>query len=266
MSVAPPAQQVADELTALCDFLGDEKRQLAILGEGNVSGRVSEDTMLVKATGASLGAMTPADLVEARLSTLLALVWGDARASDADVEHAFEECLVTPGARRPSVEALLHAVAIGVGGATTVAHTHPVSVNSLLCSDRAHALVAGSLFPDQVVVLGRHQILVPYVDPGLALSRVVAERLRAFVDDHGKPPKAIYLVNHGMFALGDSTSEVRRITQMADKVARILVGTLSVGHPQYLTAADADRIDTRPDELLRRQALAHSKRPEQKRY
>ena len=38
----------------LSHFLGDEKRQLAILGEGNTSAQVDESTFLVKASGSCL--------------------------------------------------------------------------------------------------------------------------------------------------------------------------------------------------------------------
>jgi hypothetical protein len=39
---------------------------------------------------------------------------------------------------------------------------------------------------------------------------------------------------------------------MATKVARILKGVLSLGQPVYLSAAQADRIEARPDEHHRR--------------
>jgi rhamnose utilization protein RhaD (predicted bifunctional aldolase and dehydrogenase) len=255
MTILQPAHAVR-ELLGLCTFLGAESRELAILGEGNVSVRTGEDAMLIKATGACLGSMSPPDLVPVRLSTLMGLVQSQEPAGDSEVEVALRDCLLDPADRRPSVEALLHAVSIAVAGAQVVAHTHPIAVNALLCSSHAEALVEGALFPDQIVVLGRHQLLVPYVDPGLPLARYVALRLREFIDRHGVPPKVIYLRNHGIFVLGESVEEVQRITRMTDKVARVLLGALSVGGVQYLETAAADRIDTRPDELLRREALA----------
>ena len=115
--------------------------------------------------------------------------------------------------------------------------------------------MAGSLFPDQIVVMGRHSLLVPYVDPGLGLARHVREALRAHQDRHGSYPKAIYLQNHGLFALGSSPDDATHVTEMAVKTARILLGALSVGRPVYLDERDAERIDTRPDEVLRRSML-----------
>src|SRR5690606_16342600 len=107
------------------------------------------------------------------------------------------------GQRRPSIEAILHALAVEVAGASFAAHTHPVAVNQLLCSDRADALVAGALFPDQIVVLGRHQALVPYADPGPPLARAVRDEMQRHLDAHGTPPKVVYLRNHGILALGE---------------------------------------------------------------
>ena len=136
-----------------------------------------------------------------------------------------------------------------------VVHTHPRGVNSLLCSDQADTLVGGALFPDQVVVLGRRQLLVPYVDPGLHLAQAVRHHLRDFVLENGSAPKVIYLRNHGLFALASSSAEAVRVTEMAEKVALILGGALAAGRPTFLTAEQVDRIDTRPDERLRRRVL-----------
>jgi ribulose-5-phosphate 4-epimerase/fuculose-1-phosphate aldolase len=95
-----------------------------------------------------------------------------------------------------------------------------------------------------------------YTDPGLELARLVRHELKNFIAENGEAPKVIYLKNHGMFALGSSAEEVVQVTQMAVKCARILGGALSVGHPVYLSPTESARIDTRPDELLRRKALA----------
>jgi hypothetical protein len=42
---------------------------------------------------------------------------------------------------------------------------------------------------------------------------------------------------------------------MAVKSARVLLGALAAGSPAFLEAASAERIDTRPDEALRRRLL-----------
>jgi rhamnose utilization protein RhaD (predicted bifunctional aldolase and dehydrogenase) len=243
-----------ERLVALSRTLGDPSRDLAVLAEGNTSLRVDRTRMLVKASGASLARAGAQDFVEVPIAELTGLV-DDPRADDAAVAGAFAEIEARSG-RRPSVEALLHAVCLDRGGADAVGHTHPVAVLGLLCSAHAEALATQPLFPDQVVVLGRHPLFVPYVDPGLALARRVRDDLAAHVARYGEPPQAVYLGNHGLFALGRSPDHVVQITEMAVKAARVLAGALAAGGARPLGAEDADRIDGRPDERYRRRALA----------
>lgn len=245
-----------EAIVALSRALGDPAGELAILGEGNTSLRTGEGAMLVKASGASLATVTAADFVALETAPLLALL-DDPGADDAAVAEAFAAVEARTG-RRPSVEAMLHAVCLERAGADAVGHTHPVPVLALLCSPHAEALATHLLFPDQIVVLGRHPLFVPYVDPGLALARRVRDDLDAHVATHGEPPKAIYLGNHGFFALGRTPEQVLQITAMAVKASRVLVGALAAGGAKPLTEPDADRIDTRLDEHYRRAALQRS--------
>lgn len=73
---------------------------------------------------------------------------------------------------------------------------------------------------------------------------------------HGAPPKTVYLQSHGLFALGASPDEVLRVTAMATKAARILLGTFAAGGPRYLAASEAERIESWEDEHYRRCMLA----------
>jgi hypothetical protein len=76
------------------------------------------------------------------------------------------------------------------------------------------------------------------------------------MEEHGEPPKAIYLQNHGFFALGQTTREVENITAMAVKNAQILAPTFALGGPNFLSDTDVARINTRLDEILRRKQFA----------
>jgi rhamnose utilization protein RhaD (predicted bifunctional aldolase and dehydrogenase) len=243
-----------DRIVALSRELGDPARDLAILGEGNTSLRVPGGRMLVKASGASLAAAAAEDFVELDPVELIALL-DDPAADDALVAELFARTEALTG-RRPSVEAMLHAVCLELGGADAVGHTHPTPVLALLCSPHGEALAAEPLFPDQVVVLGRRPLYVPYVDPGLALARRVRADMQAHVAEHGEPPKVVYLGNHGLFALGRTPEHVLQITAMAVKAARVLAGALAAGGARGLGAVAADRIDARPDEQYRRLALS----------
>ena len=177
------------DLVQLSRTLGEPARRLAILAEGNTSQRVAEDQLAVKATGRSLRHASAEDFVLVSLRRLSEIV-DDSEAGDADVARYFDEIEAEQG-MRPSVEALLHVVCVADAGATTVAHTHPESVNALLCSDRAEVLAGPPIFPDQVVVIGRRALLVPYLDPGVVLAREVRARLAAHAREWGMP-RVIY--------------------------------------------------------------------------
>jgi ribulose-5-phosphate 4-epimerase/fuculose-1-phosphate aldolase len=66
------------------------------------------------------------------------------------------------------------------------------------------------------------------------------------------------MVNHGILALGMMATEVLNITLMADKWARILVGTYALGGPSFLSEQDVARIDSRLDEHYRRRRLSEA--------
>ncbi|GGM39932.1 hypothetical protein GCM10012275_08560 [Longimycelium tulufanense] len=245
---------VLAELVELSNWLGEPGRDLAILGEGNTSARLGPGRIAIKASGAGLRQVTAGHFVRLDSHRVLELL-GTERVSDRELAAELMAAKLG-GEGRPSIEAMLHALAVEVAGAGYVAHTHPVVVNQLLCSNRAEALVKGALFPDQIVVCGRHQALVPYADPGLPLARAVRVQMLRHVAHHGTPPKVIYLRNHGILALGGTAREVRQITEMTVKAARILAGTLAVGEPHYLSEREADRIEGREDEHHRQRVLA----------
>lgn len=242
-----------DRIISLSRALGAPERDLVILAEGNTSIRTGPDRMLVKASGANLATAGPEDFVDVALSELIALV--DApETDDRSIAEAFSRLGAATG-RRPSVEAMLHAICLHEGGASVIGHTHPVPVNALLCSEHAETLASVVIYPEQIVVLGRKALLIPYVDPGLSLARLVRDRLREHIAAQDAPPKVIYLANHGMFALGASAAEVLRITEMAVKVSRIMQAGLAIGALSPLTTHASDRIHEREDEQHRRAVL-----------
>lgn len=246
--------EIVEQLVRLTRELADPAADNVILGEGNTSMALDDETMLVKASGVVMRDAAVDDFVPLSTTEVLALIDDDA-AGDEDVDRLFTAA--TRLGRRPSVEALLHAVCLDVDGITAVGHTHPTAVNAILCSVNAQLLTQGSLFPDQIVVLGTGALLIDYVDPGLLLARVVRRELRAHIAaNNGVPPKVIYLRNHGMFALGVHTAEVLQITAMAVKSAGVLAGAVAFGGVQFMPEHEVERIHTRPDELFRRSRLA----------
>lgn len=241
------------ELVELSRELGAPEHDYVVLAEGNTSARIDSERFLLKASGFSLGAADERSFVEMRTAAVLAVL-DDPPASDEELEAALAACRVGKGPR-PSIEAPLHALALTLGGAAFAGHTHPTAVNSILCSEHAHALSDGALFPDEIVVCGTHPLFVPYVDPGVPLGLEVRESLSEHLRVHAAPPKLIFLQNHGLIALGSSPAEVLQVTAMAVKTARILLGTFAAAGPHYLREDQAARIETRPDELYRQRRL-----------
>jgi len=242
-------------LVRLSRALGDPSRDWVILGEGNTSARADDATFWLKASGSELRSLTPGRCVRLRLDRILSLLDGG-DLDDEAVRVRLEEAKVDPAVEpRPSVEALLHAVCLEVDGVRFVGHTHPTAVNAVACSKAFDEAVAGRLFPDEVVVCGPAPVVVPYVDPGVPLAREVRRRIEAFVRHHGERPRTILMQNHGLVALGDTASEVERVTAMAVKAARILVGTFPLGGPNFMTPEAVRRIHHRSDEAYRRRIL-----------
>jgi rhamnose utilization protein RhaD (predicted bifunctional aldolase and dehydrogenase) len=244
-----------DTLLDLCHALGAPPRRYAILGEGNVSLRLDHHTFVVKASGASLAAASADSFVRCDMRRVLDVVQGEIEADEA-VAHALGAATIggEPGLR-PSVETWMHAVLLDATDARCIAHTHPMPITGILCSNRAEELAAGALFPDQVVVCGAHRLFLDYVDPGLPLARALSAALVRHARVHGAAPRAIYLRNHGFVALGRSEVEALAITDMAVKAAEVLTIALGAGGPRYLPEAEIRRIAGRADEHYRQRAL-----------
>jgi rhamnose utilization protein RhaD (predicted bifunctional aldolase and dehydrogenase) len=246
---------ILQQLIEMTQHLGEPWRDYVILGEGNTSARADAETYWVKASGSRMENIGPADFVRVRFAPVLAMLdAGDL--SDDEIARRFTEAKADPTTpAHPSVEALLHALALGLPGVAFVGHTHPVAVNALMCSVRAEEALSGRLFPDEIVVCGAEPAFVPYTDPGIPLARAVWRALQGYMERHGQAPKTVYIQNHGLIALGANPREVENITAMAVKTARILLGTYALGGPRFLSPTDVARIATRPDEGPRRAKL-----------
>lgn len=240
-----------DTLLWLAHELGHEPRQLAILGEGNVSTKVGDDAFWVKASGTSLATLQKEDISLVSLSGVIG--WLEQELDDAAIETALTRVLLG-NHKKPSVETFLHALCLDAG-ATWVGHTHTVSVNSILCSEYGATPFLQHIFPDAIVVCGKTPAVVSYVDPGFALAKAVQQALADYQQKHGQLPKLLLMENHGPVALGQSAREVLNIMLMADKWAKTLLGTLAIGTPRYLGDHDTERIDGRTDEDYRRKQL-----------
>jgi rhamnose utilization protein RhaD (predicted bifunctional aldolase and dehydrogenase) len=237
--------------------LGDPAHDYVILGEGNTSVRVDDQSFWVKASGTELRTIEAGGFVQVDFDRALAML--DApELSDQAVKQALSQAKVEPAAPgHPSVETALHAVCLQLAGINFVGHTHPTAINMLTCSVAFEMAVSGRLFPDEIVVCGPAPLLIPYIDPGLPLAREIRQGLERYLDRYGQAPKVILMQNHGLIALGPTAQQVQNITAMAVKTARILAGTYALGGPRFMSQSGVDRIHTRPDEHYRQRIIGN---------
>jgi rhamnose utilization protein RhaD (predicted bifunctional aldolase and dehydrogenase) len=251
------AQRMSALLTLidLSRRIAEPERDLVILGEGNTSAKIDDDTFWVKASGTSLVTASRSTFVEVALAPVLELLEGPEQ-TDAQVKEHLQAAKAHPeDSLRPSVETVLHALALTLGGASFCVHTHPTAVNAILCSKHAEEAFAGRLFPDEIVLCGPAPAFVPYTDPGLPLARAIRDAFLRYADEWGEPPKVLLMQNHGLVALGRTAQDAENTTMMLVKTARVITGAYSLGGPHPLTSTQVDRIHTRPDEAYRRGQL-----------
>lgn len=250
--------EILKGLIRLSHELGREDRHLAILGEGNVSADLGEGTFYVKASGGQLGTIDAGGLTRVSMQPIFDAL-DSSNKSDGEVRKVLEGSRVDKKASLPSVETFLHAICLREGGAKWVGHTHPVSVLKIISSKLGAEPFRRHIFPDAIVVCGRHLAVVPYVDPGIRLALALRKSLQQFMNEHKAAPKVIMMVNHGPVVLGQTERDVLNTMLMLDKWAKILIGTYAAGGPQFLDEKLSDRIENRPDEHYRRRAIGKLK-------
>lgn len=244
--MTPPA-----ELVQLSRDLGQPQRKLVIIGEGNTSLRVDDETFWVKASGHQMPTIKAQGFAQIQFAPILAL-FDNPPQTNSEQRQALRAALIDDAHADPSVETSFHAMLLHDCGVNCIAHTHPVAVNRLLCSAHAETFARHRIYPDEVVLCGPESVFVPYVDPGLPLAMAIREQVHAYMDKYDEAPKVILLASHGLIALGSTTTEALNITMMADKAANILWGVLQLGKVPFMSEEEVMHIYKRPDEIYRR--------------
>ena len=252
------ADVALENLVAMSRQLGQPENDYVILGDGNTSARIDEETFWVKASGFTLHGIGPDGFTRIRFAPIMSIL-DQTPSDDEDIKKLLSSAKVDPASRHPSIETVFHALALTYAQARYVGHTHPVALNAILCSQNARQALNGHLFSESALYLGPQPIIVPYADPGLPLARRLKIQILDYLDRFGQPPRVFYLLNHGLVALGGTPQEVENITAMTVKAARILLGAYAVGGPNFLDRADVERICARPDEEYRRRMANEGK-------
>ena len=206
-----------DELDALVSAsraIGSDP-SLVLHGGGNTSVKATWvditgrtiDALYVKGSGWDLGTIerpgfTPLPL--ARLHELLELE----TLSDPDMMRELSAARLDPAAPQPSVESLLHAFLTH----RAVLHSHADIILTLTNLDDGDTHVRAAF--------GSRVIVVPYVMPGFDLAREVRA---TWARDATADTIGMVLMNHGVFAFGDSCAQAleRHKSLIADAHAHL---------------------------------------------
>ncbi len=171
-------------------------------GGGNTSVKLDEQQMAVKASGYCLGDITPQSAYAVMDYAALRAFYADndpallEGVEQAGSERAKAGTLAIEGLKqlRPSVEAGFHSLLDRF-----VIHSHSVYANLACCAVEMEQILTQAL-DGAAYAWG----LVPYIDPGARLSFAIRDELARVKRETGRPPKAIFMQNHGLIVLEET--------------------------------------------------------------
>ncbi|QKV18975.1 3-oxo-tetronate 4-phosphate decarboxylase [Oricola thermophila] len=204
--------KVRDRICAVGRSVFD--RGLTFGSTGNISARLSDGSMLMTPTNASLGTLDPAKL--SRFSPEGNFIDGDKPTKESFL-HICMYC------KRPSAGAVVH-----------LHSTHSVAVSAMADLDPADVLPPLTAY--YVMRVGRLP-LIPYFAPGdVQLARAVEEK----AESH----HAVLLANHGPVVAGNTLEDAQYATEELEETARLFL--LLQGHrTRPLTEEQADALRQR---------------------
>ena len=194
-----------NEIVRVCRRLYE--RGLIAGGEGNVSARLEDGSVLVTPSGASKIDVSESDLVI--VSPDGKPVAGSGRASSELGMHLRIYRL------RPDVGAVVHA--------------HPPFATAFAVAGED---LMAPVLPEILVQIGGVP-LVPYATPG---SPALAAAIEPFLPHHD----AFLMANHGATAYGSTLSIAHQRMESLEHAARILFSAKALGHVSTLTAEERD--------------------------
>ena len=232
---------VTHEATALQELV-DRSRRLGAdrsvcnWGGGNTSAKTTLidhmgreiRVMWVKGSGSDLAEATEKSFTALRLDEVLPLMEREAMTDEEMVDY-LAHCMVDAKHPRSSIETLLHAFI----PYAHVDHTHPDSIIAI-CTSTNGREVAKEIFGDRAV-------WVPYLRPGFALSKLVAEAVRA-----NPQCECVLMEKHGLITWGETSeacyeNTLRIIREAASYIEEKRKGKVSFGGVKYPALAQDER-------------------------
>ncbi len=192
-------------------------RSLVLHGGGNTSVKVREtnifgepeEILYLKGSGVDLETIDVAGFTACRLAHLVRLA-NLAALSDAEMMREFRACMIDPGAKPPSVEAILHAILPG----KYVDHTHADALLSVMNTPEGMRHLRE--------IYGAEMIIVPYLMPGFRLAKECAMRIS---NQSGPKASCLVLMHHGLFTSGETARDsYEAMIQLVDRAETFLSG------------------------------------------
>ena len=220
-----PLQQLVDR----SNRIGDDA-SLVVYGGGNTSAKGSvvdhlgreQQVMWVKGSGADMRGSIEADYPALRLAELTALR-DRGEMTDEEMTDLVTRALMDPGARRPSIETLLHAFL----PFTHIDHVHADAI----CALTNHA--EGERVAREA--LGDGFAYVDWIRPGFELSKIVGDLAHY---------EGVVLAHHGLVTWAEDSNECYQRTIDVVDIARAFVTEHSIN------PGPPPRHDDMPDEEL----------------
>jgi rhamnulose-1-phosphate aldolase/alcohol dehydrogenase len=232
----PPVGLTEIEQLAYRSNLLASDRAIVNFGGGNTSAKTRETdhagrettVLWVKGSGTDLATIGPGGFTGLRLDEILPLAERDAMTDEQMVSY-LARCQLEPSMPRPSIETLLHAFVPH----PHVDHTHPDPIGAIVGTVNGERCAEECFGPDAV--------WIPYIRPGFALSKLVAEA----VAEHPEA-SAVLLAKHGLVTWGDTAEESYASTIDAiNRAAAFIAGrthkTASFGGPCGRSLAETER-------------------------
>lgn len=211
-----------DLLVYRSNLLGRD-RAVCNWGGGNTSTKVEvidfrgrrRPVMWVKGSGSDLAAVTRKGFTPVYLDDVLPLLERESM-SDQEMVDYLAHCVAGTGYPRQSIETLLHAFL----PFRHVDHTHPDAIISLATSQDGYQ-AARDIFGDELV-------WVPYLRPGFALAKRVAQAVR-------QNPRArlVILEKHGLITWGETHEECYNNTIAVIQRAEAYIAQRTQGVPAF---------------------------------
>src|SRR5271156_2600353 len=185
------------------------RQGFVVASEGNLSGRLNADRVLVTPAGACKGRLLPDDLMI------------------TDLDGA-----VVSGTGHPSSEIQMHLLYYRLRpDVRSVCHAHPPTATGFAAAGRA---LEEAVLPEVVSVLGKIP-LAPYGTPG---TWELCAKIESLVPSHD----AILLENHGVVTCGPDLATAYQHMETVEHFSRVMFTAESLGGPRLLAHAEVQKL------------------------